>query len=63
MMKPMSKYALDVFIKGLHDEISAFVDTRNSKDLSETLDHALYMEKRLGQTVRLRSPVSSYHIM
>ena len=63
MMKPMVDCALDAFIKGLPDEMSTFVDTRNPKDLSEALEHALHIEERLRQTERLRPSASSYHIM
>ena len=50
MMKPVVDCALDAFIKGLPDEMSTFADTRNPKDLSEALEHALYIEERLRQT-------------
>ena len=45
MMKPVVDCALDVFIRGLPDDISIFVDTRNPKDLSEAFEHALHAEK------------------
>ena len=37
MMKPVVDCALDAFIKGLPDEMSMFVNTRNPKDLSDAL--------------------------
>ena len=45
MMKPVVNCALDAFIKGLPDEISTFVHTRNPKDLSEALEHAAHIEE------------------
>ena len=38
MMKPVIDCALDAFIRGLPDDISIFVDTRNPKDLSEAFE-------------------------
>ena len=62
-MKPVVGCAFEAFIKGLPDEMSTFVDTRNPKDFSEAIEHAFHIEKRLGQTERVRLSVSSYHIM
>ena len=63
MMKPVVDCALDAFIRGLPDEMSTFVDTRNPRDLGEALEHALHIEERLRQTERVRPFASSYHIM
>ena len=45
MMKPVNECALDAFIRGLSDDISIFVDTRNPKNLSEAFEHALHAEE------------------
>ena len=46
MMKPVIDCALDAFIRGLPDDISIFVDTRNPKDLNQAFEHALHAEER-----------------
>ena len=46
MMKPVIDCALDAFIRGLLDDISIFMDTRNPRDLSEAFEHALHAEER-----------------
>ena len=46
IMKPVIDCALDAFIRGLPDDISIFVDTRNPKDLSKAFEHALHAEER-----------------
>ena len=63
MMKPVVDCALNAFIEGLPGEVSTFADTRNLKDLSEALKHALHIQERLKQTERVRPSVSSYHIV
>ena len=61
MMKPVVDCALDAFIRGLPDDISIFVDTRNPKDLSEAFEHALHAEERHKYSEK-NSMASSYHI-
>ena len=63
MMKLVVNCALDAFIKGLPDEMSALVDTRNPKSLSEALEHVLHIDEKQKQTERVRPSVSSYYIM
>ena len=53
MKKPVVDCALYAFIKGLPDEISTFVDTRNPKDVVKALEHVLHIEERLRQTERV----------
>ena len=47
MRKPVVDCALDAFIKGLLNEMSTLVDTKNPKDLGKALEHALHIEERL----------------
>ena len=61
MMKPVVDSALDAFIRGLPDDISIFVDTRNPKDLSDAFEHALDEEERHKSSEK-NSMASSYHI-
>ena len=61
MIKPVIDCALDPFIRGLPDDISIFVDTRNPKDLSEAFEHALHAEERQAYTQKARNAASSYH--
>ena len=63
MMKPVIDCALDAFIRGLPDDISIFVDTRNPKDLSEAFDHALHPEERQKYTLSPRVEDQRPHII
>lgn len=60
MIKPIIDCALEAFIRGLPEEMSIFVDTRNPRNLSEAFEHALRAEERQRYSERSRS--SSYHI-
>ena len=62
MMKPVMDCALDAFIRGLPDDMSIFVDTRNPKDLDEALEYALHIEERLNYAEKSRAVASSYHV-
>ena len=62
MMKPVIDCALDAFIRGLPEDMSIFVDTRNPKDLSEALEYALHIEERLNYAEQSRAVASSYHV-
>ena len=61
MMKPVVDCALDAFIRGLSDDISIFVDTRNFKNLSKAFKHALNAEERHKYSEK-NNMASSYHI-
>ena len=63
MMKLAVKCTLDAFVKGLSDEKSTFVDTRNPKNFGKALKDALHKVESIGQTKRERSFVSSNNIM
>lgn len=58
MMWPIIDCALEAFIRGLPEEMSTFVDTRNPTNLEEAFEHALRAEERHKYTSR----GSSYHI-
>ena len=60
MLKPVVDCALDAFIRGLPDDISIFVDSRNPKNLSEAFELALHAEER--HKYEKNSMASSYHI-
>ena len=62
MMKPVMDCALNAFFRGLPDDMSIFVDTRNPKDLSEALEYALHIEERLNYAEKSRAVASSYHV-
>ena len=61
-MKLVVDCALHAPIRGLPDDISIFVDTWNTKDLSEAFEHALHAEERRKYTEKARNVASSYHI-
>ncbi|XP_051161523.1 uncharacterized protein LOC127281712 [Leptopilina boulardi] len=60
MMKPIIDCALEAFIRGLPEEMSIFVDTRNPANLEEAFEHALRAEERHKYSDRSRG--TSYHI-
>ena len=61
MLKPVLDCALDAFIRGLPDDMSIFVDTRNPRDLSEAMEYALHIEERLDYTEKTRALASTFH--
>ena len=62
MLKPVLDCALDAFIRGLPDDMSIFVDTRNPRDLSEAMEYALHIEERLDYTEKTRALASTFHV-
>ncbi|XP_043461938.1 uncharacterized protein LOC122498320 [Leptopilina heterotoma] len=60
MMRPIIECALEAFMRGLPEEMSIFVDTRNPANLEEAFDHALRAEERQEYAEKSRS--SSYRI-
>ena len=62
MLIPVIDCALDAFIRGLPEEMSKFVDTRNPKDLSEAIECALHIEERENYTHKSRNVASSFHV-
>ena len=50
MLKPVLDCALDAFIRGLPDDMSIFVNTRNPRDVSDAMEYALHIEERLDYT-------------
>lgn len=60
IMQPVIDCALESFIRGLPEEMSIFVDTRNPVNLPEALEHAIRAEER--QKFSEKSRTSSYHI-
>ena len=62
MLKPVLDCALDAFIRGLPDDMSIFVDTRNPRDLSEVMEYALHIEERLDYTENTRALTSTFHV-
>ena len=62
MLKPVLDCALDGFIRGLPDDMSIFVDTRNPRDLSEAMEYALHIEERLDYTEKTRALASIFHV-
>lgn len=60
IMQPVIDCALESFIRGLPEEMSIFVDTRNPANLEEALEHAIRAEER--QKYSEKSRASSYHI-
>lgn len=60
IMQPIVENAFRAFVRGLPDEMSTFVDTRNPGNLQEAFEHALYAEERRNYAERTRA--SLYHI-
>lgn len=46
IMQPVNDCAFEAFIRGLPEETSTFVDTRNPINLEEALEHAISAEER-----------------